>query len=124
MHKILSTLAVIGFASSVSAGTLVAPGPAQSVTGAVVALPGVGEAISGGDASGTVTLPNALSPTQMQNIANAYGVPYVPGRPLTVLAVVIVGAGGRPVSADLLISGEGVATLELAANDSLVPSCS
>ena len=57
------------------------------------------------------------------NIANAYGVPYVPGRPLTVLAVVIVGADGQPINADLLISRDGVATLELAANEALAPVC-
>ena len=114
MLKTTFAIAAIGFASIASAGTLVAPGPASSVTGAIVALPGVSRAIaevSGTDMSGPIVLPSALNPTQIQNIANAYNVPYEQGTPLTLQKVRIRLASGEEIEVNLTIDAAGKATL-------------
>ncbi len=113
MLKTTFAIAAIGFASIASAGTLVAPGPASSVTGAIVALPGVSRAIAevSGDMSGPIVLPNALNPTQIQNIATAYNVPYEQGTPLTLRKVRIRLASGEEIEVNLTIDAAGQATL-------------
>jgi len=114
MLKTTFAIAAISFASAATAGNLVAPGWTQSVPGALVALPGVSQAIaevSGADMSGPIVLPNALNPTQIQNIANAYGVTYEQGTPMTLRKVRIRLASGEEIEVNLTIDAAGQATL-------------
>ena len=118
MKKIMFAVVAAALSTVASAGSQVASGVTQSVSGSVVTLPGALEPGS------TIVLPNRLNPTQIRNIATQYGVPYTQGRPLMVLAVQIRDGAGRLIAADLLIGGNGQATLELASEAGAPRNCS